>query len=241
MKSARLFVTLLFAVSAAQPAPAQSTFQNLNFESATLAPTTGSGGDVAIGAALPGWNGSIGGAPVSEVLQNNYTLGEASIDIFGPNYASVGQGFGFGQGVIDGNYTVFLQAFNPSQGNVAIWQNGTIPANAESVQFKAWSYGEGATFSVSFAGNTLSPVEISSVANDTGIPVIEYGANIGAYAGQTGELEFTANYGNQGASWSEFDDITFSNVSVTPEPNTLALIVMGGLALAARRRRAKAS
>jgi hypothetical protein len=33
----------------------------------------------------------------------------------------------------------------------------------------------------------------------------------------------------------------FSTTAVTPEPNTLALIVMGGLALVARRRRAKVS
>ena len=39
---------------------------------------------------------------------------------------------------------------------------------------------------------------------------------------------------------SAFDDITFStNVLAVPEPNTLALILTGGLALAARRWRAK--
>jgi len=71
-----------------------------------------------------------------------------------------------------------------------------------------------------------------------GMPVNEYGVNIAAYAGQTGQLEFTSVFNNQGASWTEFDDITFSPTAV-PEPGTLALILMGGLALAARRWRAK--
>jgi hypothetical protein len=38
-----------------------------------------------------------------------------------------------------------------------------------------------------------------------------------------------------GESATELDDITFSTTTVMPEPNTLALAVMGGLALIARR------
>ena len=80
---------------------------------------------------LPGWSASIKGAPVTQVLQNNYNLGGDSIDIIGPNWNELGPG------IIDGNYTVFLQAFNAGQGNVSIWEDGTVPGTAESLQFKS--------------------------------------------------------------------------------------------------------
>lgn len=226
----------LFAALSVQ---GQVAFQDLDFEAATLAPTSGFGGNVPIASALPGWSGSIGNVQVTQVQQNNFDAGTAVIDIFGPNFAAVGQGFGFGEGVIDGNYTVFLQSgANPQGGsvgvNVSIWQTGTIPANAQSLEFKAWSFEGIGVLSVSFEGNSLSPVLLSSQPNQSGIPVNEYGVNIAPYAGQTGQLEFTSVFTSQGASWNELDDITFSPNAV-PEPSTLALIVMGGAALAARR------
>ena len=228
-------------------ANAQGSFQNLNFESAAPGPPiTGpiGGADYQpIGLALPGWNASIGGISVTEVLQNNYTLGAASIDILGPGWGSLYPFQSIDPGIIDGNYTVFLQAFNTGQGNVSLWQNGTIPANAESLQFSAWSYlSSTATFSVSFGGNSLSPVVLSSGQSPSGQPYDVYAVNIAPYAGLSGQLEFTANPNNYGPSWTAFDDITFStNVLAVPEPNTLALILTGGLALAARRWRAKRS
>ncbi len=225
------FSAVLLAVLSSQ---AQGPFENLNFESATLDPIPSGqyGGEVPIGAALPGWSASIGGVAVTQVLQNDYTLGAASIDIFGPNWNQTEPG------IIGGNYTVFLQAFNTGQGNVSIWQTGTVPANTESLQFSAWShFGGSASFSVSFAGDSLSPVVLSSGESPSGQPYTVYGVNIAPYAGQTGQLEFTSLAG--GPDWNEFDDITFSPTAVTPEPGTLALVVMGGLALAARRWRGK--
>ena len=96
-----------------------------------------------------------------------------------------------------------------------------------------------AVFSVTFDGNSLSPGVLSSGESAFGQYYLVYGANIASYAGQTGPLEFTSIFTDQGVSATEFDDITFSTAAVTPEPNTLALAVMGGLALAARRWRAK--
>ena len=233
MKSAIPFAAFSGFLLALLSAQAQGTFQDLNFEAATLAPTIGLyGGEVPISSALPGWKASIGGVAVTQVLQNNYTLGAASIDIFGPNWNLTEPG------IIDGNYTVYLQAFNTGQGNVSLWQNGTIPANAESLQFSAWQHlSVNEAFSVSFAGNSLALVALGSGQSPSGQAYTVYGANIAPYAGETGQLDFTA-YGGNGPDWLELDDITFSPNAV-PEPNTLALILTGGLALAARRRRAK--
>jgi hypothetical protein len=221
-------------------APCQTAFQDLDFESGNISNPSGYYNEVPITNALPGWNGSIGGVPVTQVWANNVSAGEATIDVYGPGWPSIGYGEGFGEGIIDGNYTVFLQSgANPQGGsagvNVSIWQAGTIPANAQSLEFKAWTILLTGSFSVSFAGNSLTPVVLAAVPGESasGIPVVEYGVNIAPYAGQTGQLEFTSIF--NGASCTEFDDITFSTTTVTPEPNTLALAVMGGLALAARR------
>jgi hypothetical protein len=143
-------------------------------------------------------------------------------------------------GVIDGNYTVYLQAFSTSEGNVSLWQNGTIPANAASLQFSAWQFPSvNEALSVTFAGNSLSLVLLSTGESASGQTYDVYGADVAAYAGQTGQLEFTS-FGGQGPDEVELDDITFSPNAV-PEPNTLALLVMGGVALAFRRWRAKGS
>jgi len=247
MKNIRIWIVSGFLVArCANPnvAGAQGNFQDLDFESAAPGPPiTGPiiGADYQpVGLALPGWNASIGGVAVTEVLQNNYTLGAASIDILGPGWGSTYPFTSVDPGIIDGNYTVFLQAFNQAQGNVSLSQTGTIPPNTLSLQFKAWSTFPTASFSVSFGGNSLSPVVLSSGQSPSGQPYEVYGVNIAQYAGETGELEFTANPNNNGASWTELDDITFSPNAV-PEPNTLALVVMGGLVLAARRWRAKRS
>jgi hypothetical protein len=231
MKTAMLVPCIsvtLFVVSSIE---AQGTFQNLDFEQANPVPIVGSPFypyAVTFASALPGWNGAINGVPVTQVIFNTYSLGSASIDIFGPGWNNNQPG------IIDGNSTVFLQAFNVGQGNVSIWQDGTLPANAESLQFSAWSFPNGpGHFTVSFAGNNLSPVPLYSTISPSGQPYTVYGANIGAYAGQTGELEFTSI---AGASWNEFDDISFSPAPVTPEPNPLILTGIGALVFALYRR-----
>jgi len=155
------------------------------------------------------------------------------IEIFGPGWTNVQPG------IIDGNETVMLQAGGSSPlsagGDASISQYGQIPATALSLQFKAWSMLPNATLAVSFQGNSLSPVLLSSGQSPSGQPYDVYGVDISAYARHTGELEFTDVFDDQGLNGIELDDITFSTAAVTPEPNTLALAVMGGLALAARR------
>jgi hypothetical protein len=217
-------------IGVAVSAQAQSTFQNLNFESANLSNPSGQFNEIPIANALPGWSGSIGGVPVTQVWANDYSLGQASIDIFGPTWNAINPG------IIDGNYTVFLQSGGSpvTEGllvNTSLWQSGTIPADAQSLQFKAWSFQSGGSLSVSFAGNSLSPVVLSSGESPSGQPYNVYGADITPYAGQTGQIDFTSII--QGLNWMELDDITFSTTAV-PEPSTLALIVTGGMAFGAR-------
>ena len=235
VKTTKLIVWFSIALFASLSAQAQGTFQNLDFESATpSAPIMGPLGPFyqPEGLALPGWNAYLGITQQSEVLQNLYAAGAGSVDIFGPNYTAAGPQ-GDNPGIIDGKYTVFLQAGapGPTEGNASIEQNGTIPSGAQSIEWKAWDYNPSSSFlSVSFGGNVLSPVVLGSGANYT-----LYGADISAFAGQTGELEFTSVFSYSGPSWIELDDISFSTNSVSPEPSIVALTAIGGLLFGARK------
>ena len=112
--------------------------------------------------------------------------------------------------------------------SASIAQTGVLPTGDNSLEFKAWA-SPTTTFSVSINGNNLSLLNLGSGPNYT-----LYGADISAYAGSSGTLEFSAN--SQGApSFLELDDITFSTASV-PEPNLAVLASLGGLAFAVYRR-----
>jgi hypothetical protein len=208
---------------------AQGTFQNLDFESATLSPIPPGqyGGEVPISEALPGWTGTINGTPVTQALQNNITLGAPSIDILGPSW-------NFNPGIIEGNYSVFLQTFISSEGEVSLWQDGTVPANTASLQFSAWSQYSPVNLLVSFAGNNLSLVALSTGTSPSGQPYTVYGASLAPYAGQTGQLEFTT-FAATRPGQIELDDISFSTQSV-PEASPLLLTGLGGTFFALYRR-----
>jgi hypothetical protein len=209
---------------------ARQAFQNLDFESGSTSGAVNF--QVPITQALPGWGVSINGSPAAQVIVNAVSTGAASVDLLSP-----GEQTGVGAGVIDGNYTVFLQAFNPAQGDVSLYQTGTVPANAQSLQFRAWDVNPGAGLAVSLGGNSLSPLLLSTGQSPAGQPYNVYGVNIGSYAGQTTQVEFTA-LDNNPPGWIELDDITFSPTA-TPEPSTLALLLTGGGVLAVRRWRGK--
>jgi hypothetical protein len=168
--------------------------------------------------ALPGWAAFIGTNQLTQVLQNNYTLGNASVDILGP-YWSHG-------GIIEGQYTVVLQpGVNPSVGgyiSASISQTGLVPAEAMSLQFKANS----GAFSVSLAGQTLTVVPLATEANYT-----LYGADIAPLAGRSAALVVTALAGPNTTDY--FDSFTFSSIAV-PEPEVFGLFVLGVLLLGRR-------
>jgi hypothetical protein len=238
MKTVKLVPILSTLLTAALSAGAQPVlFQNLDFESANLSHPSGMYNEVPIAQALPSWHASIGGVPVSEVWTDGESAGDAAINVLGPGWPYIYPG------IISGNYTVLLQAgANPQGGdtavNVSIFQTGTIPADAQSLDFEAWNIEGGGPPSVSFDGNSLSPVALSSGQSLSGQPYTLYGADISAYAGQMGQLRFTDVFGGPVMCGIELDDISFSPNAV-PEPSTLALLVTAGLALAARRWRNK--
>ena len=137
----------------------QGAFQNLGFESANLAPISSGqlGGSVPISDALPGWAGFIGSTQVSTILQNDYTFGDPSIDILGPNWS-------YG-GIIEGQYTLVLQPGGPGGVfSASVSQTGLVPINTQSLQFKAETYSD---FSVSLGGQDLSLITLGTGANYT--------------------------------------------------------------------------
>ncbi|HWD19534.1 MAG TPA: PEP-CTERM sorting domain-containing protein [Verrucomicrobiae bacterium] len=218
-------VSLLIGFSVASAGEAQG-FVNLHFEQAGIylapVPQGQAGGSVPITSGLPGWSGSFGGNPATQVLHNDLTLGAASIDILGPQFAA--------SYIISGNYSVMLQAgISGSAVDTSITQTGAIPSGINSIQFKASESPGSGAFLVSFGGNTLSPILLSSGPNYN-----LYGADVSQFAGETGPLTFTQVFSSSFPSLL-LDDITFSTTSV-PEPNSLFLVGFGGAVFALNRR-----
>src|SRR6266480_5200523 len=146
---------------------AQGTFQNLDFEAAAVPnlPPNQSGGFVPIGSGMPAWNGFIGANQVTQVLHNDVTLGSSTIAILGPD-------FPFGR--IEANYTGLLIA--GSGGDVSIAQTGFLPANTQSIIFKAVP-GNG-NFNVSLGGSLIPLVALQVTASYT-----LYGGDVATSAG----------------------------------------------------------
>jgi len=239
MKSIRVIGFLVCFLHCATPSliRGQGTFQNLDFESANVPPSGPQpyGTFVSVGSALPDWTAYLGTGRLTQVGYNSPTAGTATISLLGPTWNNSDVAL-YRVGIIDGNYSVTLQSGGMPANilvgeNASIGQNGTVPATAESVQFEALAIGP---FSVSFAGNALDPVALSSGRSPDGLAYTLYGANISAWAGQSGELEFTADY-NVHDPYLVLDDISFSPTAVTPEPDPLALIGIGGALFAAYR------
>jgi len=229
MKTTKLIAGFSVALLAVFSAQAQGSFQNLNFESADLTPVPAGqgGGLVPISEGLPGWTGYLGSDQVTQVLQNNLTLGNASIDILGPNWS-------YG-GIIQGQYTVVLQPgadpFGSGQEvSASISQTALVPANAKSLEFEAVI---SSSFSVSLGGQNLSLSAWGTGANYT-----LYGGIIPSLdAGQVETLTITALAGPNSAD--SFDAFVFSTTEPTPEPSIVALTAIGGLLFGARKRFAR--
>jgi hypothetical protein len=236
VKTTKLIAVLSAAFFAALSGHAQS-FENLNLEQAN--PVIDPSGpyyplDVTAASALPDWTAYLGSVQQTDVIQNAVSTGQASVVIFGPDYPAAGSSPGFYPGTIDGNYSVLLQAgadpITSALEGASIAQYGTVPLAAQSLEFKAWET-PFTEFSVSFDGNTLSPLVLGSGANYT-----LYGVNISSYDGDSGTLQFSALFVNPGVSWLGLDDISFVPV---PEPNIVALTAIGGLLFGARKRFAR--
>jgi hypothetical protein len=164
---------------------------------------------VPIGRALPGWTGYGGGLPFSStdpILYNTVSLGAPAISLQGP---------GSPEPILQGLYTVLLQGSTgggPSR--VSIGQTGQLPTNSESLRFFGYDI---VNLQVTFAGQLLPYAAIGTGPNYT-----IYGADISAYAGQTGQLLFAVPSHDE----AFLDNIQFS-MSPIPEPGTCALLLCG--------------
>jgi hypothetical protein len=221
MKGIKILALVAFGAGLAAnlDTQAQGTFQNLNFEGANVpfVPAGQFGADVAVSNGVPGWNVYIGGGRQVTMFHNNISLGGAAVAIFGPEWLA--------NQILEGSYTVSLEpstAGPPT--STAIGQIGIIPLGSQSVRF----YGGGAMiFSLTFAGQPIPLVTLSSTANYT-----IFGGDISAFAGQSGELRFRGG--------GLLDNVFFSP-SPVPEPKAIYLLALGIFVLRLARSRPRPS
>jgi hypothetical protein len=129
--------------------------------------------------------------------------------------------------LIDGNYSIFLEAgsqLGPDviSANATLSQTGFVPLGTRSLSFLAVT---GGPFEVSLGGAALNLVS-SPVA---GQRYSLFQADVSAFAGQTVELDFTlfaANPYDNNIRGLILDDIQFSPNAI-PEPSSLGLLALG--------------
>lgn len=194
---------------------AQSSFQNLSFESARLFfdPSVQVGyNPVNATNAFRGWT-IYGGYTYPDVLYNNEALDSASISLLSTNYTAGIPGFA------SGAFYVKLRgaSFDPTQ-IPAIGQTAQIPISAVSLTLIAYNAPV-----VTFQGNTIPLMNLGSAGAYSTI----YGGDISAFAGQVGELRLSSRF-------SYFDNIQFSTQPI-PELTALGLAVYGSLLFSFRR------
>ena len=221
LQSPTWLVVVFALVLGAGGASGQGTFQNLDFESATLVPV--SANTVQFALAFPGWTGFIGGAQQTVALHNDINLDTSGISVIDHGW-SLPLG-----GLIQGNYTAILQAglFGiPS--DTTLSQTRMVPSDARSLQFKVNLVGSPpSVLAVMLGGQQLSLTALGSGSNYT-----MYGADVHAWAGQTAELDFTvlAERPHVDNRYAFLDSIQFSSQAV-PEPGVFGLSALGALLL----------
>ena len=198
-------------------------FTNLDFEHPILPLVPVFGGVVPTGKAIPGWTAYLNGNPQSWIAFDGVTLGGAMVSLQDTNATFEGT-------VIQGNYSVLLLSSTAgTQTSASIGQTGTIPITAETLSF--WGQNVGGML-ITFNGQPLSFMAISNTLNYTTI----YGADISTYAGQTGQLLFTALISSSFSTGGDIDNIQFSSIPI-PEPSAFAVAVLGALTLGYHYRR----
>jgi hypothetical protein len=208
------FVTALALVLSAGSALAQGTFQNLDFERATVAPTpvNGFGGAVDPAQLFPGWTVG-GGGNYLFVLYNSLTAGSPAVVLMGPNFPN-GPHFSS----LQGSYSVHIYYDNPSiVPPPTLSQTGLVPATAQSISFLLGNYRGDPAVTLNGVNIPLVPVAGGRLAG-----------NISAFAGTMAQLSFSTSNDILGDNFLYFDDIQFST-SVVPEPNILTLSSLGAL------------
>jgi hypothetical protein len=211
MKTKKLFVYIISII--ATPWCFSQGFINLNFENAAIVYDSSGqfASSVYASNAVSGWTAYIAGVSQTDIMYNDRTLDNACVSLQGTNSSVLTP--------IQGYYTMLLLGASAyaQQQSASVGQTGQIPLTALSLIF--WGYvGQD---DVSFAGQTLSLVILGSTANYN-----IYGADISAFAGQTGLLLFTASPQEEDV----IDNIQFLSSSV-PEPNVISFVALGSALL----------
>lgn len=199
----------------------QGFFQNLNFEQANPV-SSGEPLYVTADSALPFWTPTIGGVDQTHVGYNFASTGSTMVSLIGA---------GGPVAVIDGNYSVLLTG-GITASAASISQTGFIPAGTQSLLLEAVQGpggGSQGNLDVLIANQNV-PITLLSTEPNYSL----YGANISAWGGKTEELTISASEATTGLNNWTIDDISFSP-NAAPEPSTVSLIVVAGLALASRR------
>jgi hypothetical protein len=195
-------------------ATGQGTFQNLDFERATIAPTPVGGGTYPADPAqcFPGW--TVGGSgQYLAVMYNDLSLGAPAICLMGPTFPN-----SVGYTPLQGSYSVLLYYDNPSiVPPPTLSQTGLVPATARSINFLVGNGETGGAVSMNGVNIPLVPIPGGRLAGD-----------ISAFADSVAQLTFSISPSRVGDNGMYFDDIQFST-SVVPEPNILTLSALGAL------------
>jgi hypothetical protein len=203
-------------------APAQGTFQNLDFESAQIPSGTTPSWAFSTGVALPGWaasfSNSAGSYPWDMVIYD-------SLSLQGPMLGIIDEVYSYQHyQAIQGRYSAFIfGGYDPTRAtSVTISQTGLVPTGAYQITMdvNAW-YG----FTVALDGQ---PINMAPVATFPSFTVYGSG-DISALAGRTVQLSITAPPGpNQlgPPNGVLIDDITFLTV---PEPSAYTLSALSAL------------
>ena len=222
MKTTKILVAITFLILW-QNAQGQG-FVNLNFESATIAPTPPGGSTFPADPtqALPGW--TVGGAN-TVVSYNDLSLGAPAVDLMGPNFPN-----GAGYTPLQGSYSVLLQYFGIDGSPPTLSQTATVPSGTQSI-----------TFLVPSGQNVADSTATVVTLNGVNIPLVPIdgdlvAGNVSAFAGSPAQLTFSTINSDVSVY---FDDIQFSP-SAVPEPNSFGLFGLGGLLLAWRCRKTQA-
>jgi hypothetical protein len=223
--SISIFVGLLLNVQA-------QGFQNLGFESNPAYAGTDSDGFPIY--TIPHWTVDFNNTPQSGVNSNLYVLDYTTAALF----------IGSSAGVIDGNQSVFLAASSyeaPVDGisSESIFQTGTVPITANSIQFKLTSiWGFGGTVDLNQPQNNFfiamnSQIVPLQVTAKNGSYLVLAG-DVSQWAGQTAQLSigvgvpsnYNGNYTAEILYSGVIDSVVFSPTSV-PEPSILVLSTIG--------------
>lgn len=213
----RVLVTPLLLVVPLRSTQAESTFENLGFESVTIVPVPGDQfRRVEFGPAVPGWTGFIGNERQDLILYNNMFLGSPGIALLGT-----------GWNPIEGAFSLMLQAGELlNSPDVSVAQFGLIPSGTEALVFRC--RGDRGSLTVAVNGETV-PLTVLETHEAYSL----YSGDISEFAGQNAELKFTnpSIFGKYSNVY--LDSITFATV---PEPSTLGLLGVGIAGLLVWRR-----